>query len=150
MRTKCVVVGLVCLLAGTAAFAGDSLWGTVISVQRGDTVTLSYGAGSYEIHIAGVDVPTQGPIAEQARKFVENLVLNKPARMRFEYRNKAGQMIARLFTDDPVLGIRDVGLELLRAGLARRSRNYEYKYGEAAAAEAAAQKARAGLWAQNQ
>lgn len=136
---------LLLLCAGAAAFGGDSLWGTVTSVPRADTVVLSYGEGQYEVHLIGVDVPPQA--AERARQFVANLVLNKPARMRFEYRDREGRMLVRLFTDDPALGIRDVAVELLRAGLARRVGEYDYKYGELSAAEAEARKAGAGIWA---
>jgi endonuclease YncB( thermonuclease family) len=94
----------------------------------------------------GVDVPETGPFAERAKAFVSTMVLGKNARMRFERRNRQGEYESRLFTDDPDLGIRDVAVELLRAGLARRTRNYDYKYGELSAAEAEAQKARRGLW----
>lgn len=145
-----VAMLLAFLVAGLAS-AGDSLWGTVTSVPRADVVILSYGTGQYEIRIAGIDVPEQGPIAERARAFVSDLVLNKPARMRFLYRDRDGTMIARLFTDDPALGIRDVAIELVRAGLARRDPDRDdYKYGELAAAEQDARKARRGLWAQSQ
>ena len=147
MQIHRIAAGLIALLVAEGVFAGDSLWGTVTSVPRADVVILSYGPGQYEIRIAGVDVPAQGPIAERARAFVSNLVLNKHARMRFEYRDRNGQMIARLYTDDPALGIRDVGLELIRAGFARRDRDHDdYKYGELAAAEDEAQKARRGMW----
>jgi endonuclease YncB( thermonuclease family) len=56
-------------------------------------------------------------------------------------------MLARLFTAEPAIGIGDVGLELVRAGLARRQPNYDYKYGELAAAEKEARTAKRGLWA---
>ena len=147
-RTTAVLIAL--LIAG-AVSAGDSLWGTATAVPRADVVILNYGEGQYEIRIAGIAVPEQGPIAERARAFVSGLVLNKHVRMRFEYRDRNGQMIARLFTDDPDLGIRDVAIELVRAGLARRDREQAiYKYGELEAAEAEAQKARRGLWAGTQ
>jgi endonuclease YncB( thermonuclease family) len=56
-------------------------------------------------------------------------------------------MMARLFTDDPEIGIKEVGVELVRAGLARRQKGFDLKYGELAAAEKEAQGARRGLWA---
>jgi len=150
MQIHRIVASLIALLIAGRLLAGDSLWGTVTAVPRAEVVTLSYGAGQYEIRIAGVAVP-EGPIAESAREFVSNLVLNKHARMRFEYRDRNGQMIARLYTDDPALGIRDVALELVRAGFARRDPEHDhYKYGELTAAENEAQKARRGIWARTQ
>lgn len=145
MRFRTSVLCFLLIFVSIAAFGGDSVWGTVTSVPRADTVILSYGEGQYELHLIGIDVPPQ--VAERARQFVEGMVLNKNARMRFEYRDAQGRMLVRLFTDDPVLGIRDVGLELIRAGLARRAGEYDYKYGELSAAEAEARKAGAGIWA---
>ena len=150
--TRKVLAAMVFLLVAISevARAGDSMWGQVTSVPSAEVVVLRDSKGGYEIRIAGVDVPLD--FAEEARQLVVSLVLNKNARMRFEYRDTDGQMIARLFTDDPVLGIRDVAVELLRAGFARRDpdRRFNDKYGELAAAEEDARKNRRGLWAQIQ
>lgn len=148
MRIRTFLLFVLVVSLAAAALGGDSVWGTVTAVPSADVVVLSYGAGQFELHIIGIDVPPQ--VAERARQFVANLVLNKSARMRFEYRDRQGRMLVRLFTDDPALGIRDVAVELLRAGLARRNPDYDYKYGELAAAEAEARKAGAGIWAQVQ
>jgi endonuclease YncB( thermonuclease family) len=43
--------------------------------------------------------------------------------------------------------ITDVGIELLKQGLARRDASYDDKYGKLAEAEQAARDARRGLWA---
>ncbi len=158
MRNKWAVkgfLGCVVLLAGLLpAFAGDSLYGKVTEVRSADVVILDYGAGHYVIRIIGIDVPKEGPIASEAKQFVAKLVLGKNARMRLGSRAENGEMVCRLFTDDPVIGIKDVGLELVRAGLARRQKGedpqFDYKYGDLSAAEREAQKARRGLWATTQ
>lgn len=143
-----VVLGILALAASAPPLlAGDSLYGTVTAVQSARVVTLDYGAGKYELHIVGIDLPPKGPLADQARQLVVDLVRNKNARMRFYHRTPAGEMLARLFTDDPVLGIRDVAVELVRAGLAQRQEGFDYPYGELAAAEAEARAAERGLWA---
>jgi len=144
-------LGCLVLLAGLLpAFAGDSFYGKVIEVRSADVVILDYGKGQYIVRIIGVDVPKEGPVARQAREFVAKLVLGKNARMRLEGRNKNGEMASRLFTDDPETGIKEVGVELVKAGLARRQTNYDYKYGELSKAEEEARKAGRGLWAQTQ
>ena len=144
---------LLCALAlGATAVpvrAGDSIYGTVTAVQAADVVTLDYGAGSYELHLVGIDLPDQAPLAAQARKLVATLVLGKHARMRFQNLSPTGEMLVRLSTDDPTLGIRDVAVELVSAGLAQRKRGFDYPYGELAAAEAEARAAQRGLWARN-
>jgi endonuclease YncB( thermonuclease family) len=158
MRNKrvmqCFVAGLVLLAVVFPACAGDSLYGKVTEVRSADVVILNYGHGQYVIRIMGIAVPPEGPIANQAREFVAKLVLEKNARMRLGSRAENGEMLARLFTDDPVNGIKDVGLELVRAGLARRQQGedaqFDYKYGELSIAEREAQKARRGLWATTQ
>ncbi len=147
-----VFLGLSLLGTGLVpASAGDSLYGKVTEVRSADVVILDYGTGHYVIHILGIGVPASGPIADQAKEFVARLVLGKNARMRLGSRTENGEMVSQLFTDDPIVGIRDVGLELVRAGLARRQQGedyqFGYKYGELSKAEAEARKAARGLWA---
>ena len=133
------------------AYAGDSLYGKVTAVKEATLVTLDYGSGTYDIRIVGVDAPGAGePRADEARKFVSDLLLGKNARMRLHHRGQGGEMVCRLFTDDPVIGIEEVGVELLRAGLARRQPGYDEKYGELAAAEDEARTLGRGVWASAQ
>ena len=53
----------------------------------------------------------------------------------------------RSVDDHPVIGIKEVGVEMVRAGLARRQPGYDEKYGELAAAEDEARQAGRGIWA---
>jgi len=137
-------LGLLIFGAGlSTAFAGDSFHGKVTSVRSAEVMVLDYGHGRYVVRLFGIDAPKEGPPAAEAKRFVEKLVLDQEARARFEGRKK-GEMVSRLFTGDP--GV-DIGLELVRAGLARRLRTLDYKYGELAAAEEDARKAGRGIWA---
>jgi endonuclease YncB( thermonuclease family) len=138
------------IAARVPARAGDSMYGKVTAVRTADLVVLEQGKTQYQVRIIGVDVPKAGAAAEQARLFVSNLVMGRNARMRFDHRNEKGEMVAILLTDDPKLGIRDVGIELLRVGLAQKQRDFDYKYGEMARAQAEAQRARRGIWSQGQ
>jgi endonuclease YncB( thermonuclease family) len=152
MRQGWITAGLVCLAtlgASSAARAGDSLWGRVTAVKEPTLVALDYGTGSYEIRIVGIDAPRAGdPLRGEALAFVSDLVLGKNARVRLHRRGENDdQLICRLFTDDPVIGIKEVGVELVRAGLARRQAGYDEKYGELAAAESEARAAGRGVWA---
>ncbi len=142
-------LALLTLWAGAVPVsAGDSLYGKVTLVRSADLVSFDYGDGQYELRLIGIDVPREGPLATKATEFVSNLVLDKNARMRFEGRTESGEMMVRLFTDDPEIGIKEeVGVELVRSGLARRQKDFDFKYGELAAAEKEAQGARRGLWA---
>jgi endonuclease YncB( thermonuclease family) len=152
MQTKSTLGSLLGLLLVmgylSPVFAADSLYGRVTSVRSADVVVLNYGRGEYIVRIVGINPPPAAQArGREARQFVANLVLGKNARMRLERRAPNGDMIARLYTDDPVNGIKDVGLELLKAGLVRHDPSYDGKYGEMAAAENEARTARRGLWA---
>lgn len=149
MKRNWAYVGILCLFISWSAFAGDSLHGRVVFVKEAHTVTFDYGSGQYELRLVGIEVPKDGQLGREAVKLVSNLVLGKNARMRFEGRTEDGVMWVRLFTDDPELGIRDVAVELARAGLAVRSNlaTEAYKYEELAAAEREARAARRGRWA---
>jgi len=166
------LLGLLVFGAGLLpALAGDSFYGRVTAVKSAEVVVLESipgteggpAAGSrgrstaprpgrYDVRLIGVDAPESGPAARAARQFLTDLVLGKNARMRFEYRNRNGEMVSRLLVDDPAAegGIKDVGLEMVRAGVARRQSNYDYKYGELSVAEREARSARRGLWAQTE
>ena len=132
----------------TPVHAGDSIYGKITEVKSADVVVLDYGEGQYTVRVVGIDVPREGAVNRESREFVSKLLLGKNARLRFEGRNSNGEMVGRLFTDDPEIGIKDVGLELVRSGLARRKPKYDYKYGELAKAEEEARRNRRGLWAQ--
>ncbi len=154
MRTKWAGAGLLGLLILGAswlpAHAGDSLYGKVIEVKSGNVVTFDYGDGQYVLRLVGIEAEKKGPLADEAVRRLTEMVLGKNVRMRFEGRAEDGLMESRLFTDDPVLGIKEVAQELVRAGLARRQEGFDFKYGELAAAENEARTARRGLWAAGQ
>jgi len=127
--------------------AGKSLYGNVTGVKSAEVVTLDYVGGRYDIRIAGIDVPKQGPFATKAKQFVANLVFGKNVRIRFQGRTPKGEMLGRLDTDDTVIGIKEAAVELVRAGLARVQKDYD---GELSKAESEAREAKHGIWAMAQ
>lgn len=145
-----VLIGLSILGAGVrSAVAGDSLYGKVTEVRAADVVVFDHGTGTHVIDIVGIAVPKEGPFASEARAFVAHLVLGKNARVRLQGRVSDGEFRAQLLTADPAPGIRDVAIELLRAGLARRQGpdiQFGYKYQELSLAEAQAREKGLGLW----
>lgn len=151
LHRKLPVMILVVLFAFLPVFAGDSFYGKVTEVKSANLVTLDNDKLKFEIRIIGIDVPREGRIAEKAKEFVTNLLLGKNARARIEGRTKNNVMIARLFTDDEAIGIQDVGVELVKAGLARVQKGNEekfgYKYKELSKAATEARKERRGVWA---
>ena len=139
---------LLATLFGTASAgrAGDSMYGTVIEVKRADLVTFDYGGGTYLVRISGIDVPADPKLAEAARAFVAALLLNKNCRLRLDGRGANGETNGRILTDDPELGVEDVGVVLVRDGLVSGVLDYRgYKYHEMLAAEEDAKKAERGI-----
>jgi len=130
----------------TPSFAGDSFWGKVTEVRSADNVVLDNGKARFEVRLVGVIVPREGRLAGEAKDFVSRLVLGKNARVRMESKSK-DTMIGELITDDPEIGFKDVGLELVRNGMARKAPEYSDKYGDLARAEREAREARRGVWA---
>ena len=145
-----LALGLLALLV-QAAHAGDSLYGKVTAIKHANLVTIDYGSGTYDIRLAGIELPDNRAILKQATDFVSKMLLEKPARLRFEGRNPDGEMIGRIYTDDPEIGIKDVGIEMVRAGLAMPQRGYEGdKYGELAKAMEEARTKKTGIWSESQ
>lgn len=149
-------LGFLILGAGhLQVFAGDSVYGKVVAVKSADVVIFNHGTGTYVVRIVGIVPPGPGPLAnsnplaKKAKQFLENLVMRKGEgiRMRLEYRNDAGEMVARLLTDDPVFGVKDVGLELVSGGWAKRQPGFDYGFGELATAESKAKEAKLNIWA---
>jgi len=131
--------------AALPAMAGDSAYGTVKEVRAADVVLLAVGKTTYTVRLIGVLPPQEGPLAQAARQFVAQLVLGKHARF-YLYANVNGEYVAALLTDADG-DFRDVGVELVRAGLARVVQNKFYKYGELEAAEGEARQRGRGMWA---
>lgn len=157
MRNKWAIkgfLGCLVLLAGVLPAPGKSVYGKVTEVRSADVVVFNYGTGQYTVHIIGIDAPSTDSLANEAKQFVSKLVLGKNVNMRLGSRTPNGEMVSQIYTDDPATGIKDVGLELVRAGLARRKPGDEYtfgyKYGELSAAEKEAQRARRGMWSETQ
>ncbi len=116
---------LACALAASpATVQAKSLYGTFTEIQSADLLTFRHDAGTYAIRLYGVDAPEAGePFALEARLLTRALVMGgREHRVRIEERNERGEMVAQVLIDG-----QDVGLALLRAGLAKRVPDVHYK-----------------------
>ncbi len=132
------------------AVAGDSMVGKVVAVKSGNLVTLDWGGGTRDVRINGIEIDTGKAAALAARTALSNLILGKTVRLRFDGLTPEGQLSGRIWLggiDKPEETIKDVGVELVRAGSVRADKEYRhYKYGELEQAEAEARQFRRGLW----
>jgi endonuclease YncB( thermonuclease family) len=150
IRVCRTILGCSLVLAALPLFGGDSFFGTVTDVRSAEVVVISGGKARYVVRIVGVSAEKDGALAAQARQLVASLVLQKKARFYLESRNTNGEMVSVLMTADPEIGFKDVGVELVRAGLARVIPNHSYKYGELEAAEKEARERGRGIWSRSQ
>ena len=128
-------------------FAGDSFWGRVVAVKSPDVVTLNNGSAQIDVRLAGVEVPPDPHDAALAMEFLRSALQGKAARARLHQRGANRVWEGRLIVDDPQMNFMDVGLEMVRSGIARRKAGYDYKYHQLSAAESEARSAQRGLWA---
>lgn len=140
------------VVAFSQAFAGDSVVGKIIAVKSAEVVTLDYGAGTYDIRIAGIELPNDRAMRSRAREALSSIVLGKTVRLRFYGRAPDGTMYGRILiggigSAKAAEAVRDVGVELVRAGMVRGF-NDGYKYGEMSRAETEARTSNRGVWRQ--
>jgi endonuclease YncB( thermonuclease family) len=136
------------LLLAAHAFAQDVIHARCVAVTDGDTLkVLIVEKQLLRIRVASIDAPEMGQaFGQRAKQFMSALVFGKDVELRFHTVDRYGRMVTMVFVDG-----RDVGLELIRAGLAWA---YEHYLPEASpelqaqysATETAARVSRLGLW----
>jgi endonuclease YncB( thermonuclease family) len=143
--TNGALFSVVLLLSLAVASIGSAkaIFGRVTELTSANTMKLDHGAGQYDIRIADIEVPTNEPFASQAKQLVTSLVLGKKVRLQFISRAPSGEMLGRLDTDDPAVGVKDVAIELVKAGLARARQGAA---SDLMRAETEAREARRGVW----
>lgn len=130
------------LLLVAPACAEQQFAGRVLAVDDGDTVRVQRGAGEVRVRIFGVDAPeaTQayGP---EARDVARRLLLDRQVTVVMKDVDQYGRLVASLQVNG-----RDIGPELIAAGAAWNYPQFS-RDDRFAALEAAARRARRGLWA---
>lgn len=141
--TTGLCLALVLVLAPRAVRSASPSWtGTVLSVVAGDTLKILQGKLARVVRLHGVDTPQSGqPWAEEARAFVQGLAQGRTVTVEPRGRNTSPQQLGNVILPDG----RDLGMELLREGLAW----YDKRHSAdpfLAELEANARKDRLGLW----
>ena len=146
--TYVTIAALATLIAvGLPAHAGDSTFGTITAVKSANVVTFKHDAGTYDVLVAGVQAPAVRADAENSRRFIAQMAVGQRAQFRFDGRNPQGLMVGKLHLDDSSGRVRDLGVEMIRAGIVVPMREYQgYKYGEMQAAMAEARGKKLGVW----
>lgn len=151
-------IGAACILWLLAAAAAPAeLYGTVVAVGDGDTLTLLDGLRvQHKVRLEAIDAPERRqPYGERAKQHLARLVQGQTVRVSWARRDRYGRVVGRVLLADctpaPCGYTRDAGLELLRAGLAWHYKAYadaqnpreRWRY---AATELEARMRGSGLW----
>jgi len=122
--------------------------GRVVGISDGDTLTILDDAKTqHKVRIAGIDAPEKGQAFGTASKeSLSRLVFNRRVEVRCYKKDRYGREVCRVYE-----GLRDVGLEQVRAGMAWHFKEYQHEQsrGERDSYMAEEQSARAdrrGLW----
>jgi len=131
---------LLFLCAGGAL--AEELMGRVIKVADGDTITVQLANKKKErIRFLGIDAPEHDQAyGAEARTAMNKLANSKMVKVVYEQRDMYGRIVGQVFVDG-----RDLGMLMLRMGLAWHYKQYSNSK-EYAASEEAARQAKVGLW----
>jgi len=143
--SRCLLLTLV--LGATFAFA-ETLTGKVVGVSDGDTLTvLDAERHLHKVRLAGIDAPEKGQaFGQQAKKFLSSIVFGNVVDVQYKKTDRYGRLVGKVR-----IGERDMGLELVQAGLAWHYKAYVKEQSMAdrnayADAEIAAREQHVGLW----
>lgn len=143
------LLALVLLLAAYVAPAwAHTLLGEAVGVADGDTITvLDAERVQHRVRLAGIDAPEKNqPFGTRARQALATAVFRKQVTVEWHKRDRYERLVGKVLVNG-----RDVGLDMLEAGLAWHYKTYEREQSTQdraayAGAETHARQARLGLW----
>jgi endonuclease YncB( thermonuclease family) len=142
---KSTLIALLGLSISAIAFEGK-----VVGVSDGDTiVVLDSKKEQHKIRVAGIDAPEKSQdFGSKAKEHMSDLVFGKTVSLPDAKTDKYGRTVSRV-----LVGNKDAGLEMIKAGMAWHYKKYEIEQSPAdrasyGAAEINARNARVGLWSQ--
>ena len=137
--------------------SGNFIWGKVVSVQDGDSITILTDQGKNErVQLAYVDAPDQSkktgkvqPFHKESKEALELMILNKDLIIESFGKDRFGRIKGMVFLDKL-----NVNLELVRRGLAeiyhpvrRKPEQYKkYYVDQLFHAEGLAKEEKEGVW----
>jgi endonuclease YncB( thermonuclease family) len=137
-------IGLSVLLAlATVQAAAADLFGRVVSIADGDTITVLVDTTQYRIRLSDIDAPERRqPWGTRARQMLSSMVFSKAVVVKPQTIDRYGRTVGRVFADDL-----DVNAEMVRQGFAWVYRRYS-KDVALLRLEEEARAAGRGLWSQ--
>ncbi|MFM8979507.1 MAG: thermonuclease family protein [Planctomycetia bacterium] len=129
---------------GAAGHGAPTFTGEVVAVTDGDTLRVMHAGREERIRLYGVDAPERAqPYSQRAKQLASSLVFGKAVQVQVLDTDRYGRSVARVLLADG----RDLGHELVQAGLAWWYEQFARDDRALAALEQEARRARRGLWA---
>ncbi|CAN5498124.1 thermonuclease family protein [soil metagenome] len=115
MKAK-IITGIILCCVSFGGFAEEELKGVVKSIIDGNTIVIAVNSNeSYKVLLHGIDSPEPGQkYAEQAKHFLEKLLLNKSVTINIRGKDRLGNRLGDIHIDGAV----DPRQELIKQGLA--------------------------------
>jgi len=132
---------------GVVSASASVLQGRVVEVHDGRTITVENTGRLIKVALKAAEAPEQDqPYGDVARQHLASLVLNRQAAIEYTGLGPEAILIGRVFCEG-----RDVGLQMIRDGVAWFDHSYETNLGELerklyAESERAARAERRGIW----
>lgn len=140
------------LIALSLPASADTLYGRVVGVSDGDTVTvLDSNRRQHKIRLMGIDAPEKKQaFGNRSKQSLSGLVFNKQVQVEYSKKDKYGRMVGKIIVD----GV-DANLEQVKSGMAWHYKQYQREQSEEdrltySAAENEARKDRRGLWQEDE
>ena len=94
---KCLTI---CLGFLASSVFAEVLFGTVVAVHDGDTITLKNESGQKKIRLAGIDAPELNqPFGVESRAALREVVLDKQVQVETSKTDKYGRVVGRVILD---------------------------------------------------
>lgn len=125
----------------------NTLYARVIEIHDGQSITVENTGRRIEVALVATDAPENDqPYADVARQHLSGFILGKQVTIQYSGLGPGGILIGKVFCDD-----RDIGLQMIRDGVAWFDRSYENDLSEPerrvyADSEQAARNEHRGIW----
>jgi endonuclease YncB( thermonuclease family) len=139
---------LVAMLLVINPLAADTLYGRVVGIADGDTVTVLDSSNTqFKIRLMGIDAPEKKQdFGNKSKESLSSLIVNRQVSVDYSKKDRYGRTVGKILVD----GI-DANLEQVKAGMAWHYKKYQKEqlvedrilYAQA---EDYARKNKLGLW----
>jgi micrococcal nuclease len=140
-----MLIRLICAALWYSVFCFGTEVCHVYAVSDGDTIRAMCKDEPITVRIANIDAPeTKQPFGKQAKAYAVKLALGKKVHVTGQNRDRYGRTVATITLPNGA----DLGREMVRSGYAWEFVRYS-KDAKLQSLEAAARRARLGLWAED-